>query len=58
VALPVLRYRARLEPEKRGDLTKLARLELCDRLEQLEDASELISLLQMDTLPAVDMGGE
>jgi hypothetical protein len=33
-------------------------ISLCDNLESLENAAELISLLQIDHLPPVDMGGE
>lgn len=33
-------------------------ISLCDSLESVGDASELMALLEMDDLPAVDMGGE
>jgi aconitate decarboxylase len=33
-------------------------IDLCDNLDTLEDASELLSLLQIEHLPPMDMGGE
>jgi aconitate decarboxylase len=33
-------------------------IQLCDGLDELDDASELISLLEIENLPAVPMGGE
>jgi 2-methylcitrate dehydratase PrpD len=33
-------------------------IDLCDRLQTLEDTGELLSLLQIEHLPPMDMGGE
>ncbi len=33
-------------------------ISLCDNLENLDNAAELLALLQIEHLPAVDMGGE